>query len=176
MKIRIALLATAILAGTGAFAADPAPSNAERQTKLKALLVEKLGKDADTINVTVVDAKVTLTGQVADRATQELSVEVVKYADDKAKIDNQLKSTSEKSIGKGKAEDEMADSKLENAVEKKVKGELGAHHKGVSIECTGGTCSVRGNVPDQARKDLALKTAAGVPGVKKVVDLLRVKA
>jgi osmotically-inducible protein OsmY len=33
---------------------------------------------------------------------------------------------------------------------------------------------VRGTIPDQARKDLALKAAAGVEGVKNVVDLLRV--
>lgn len=174
MKIRIAL-AAALLAGSTAFAADPAASNAERQTKLKALLVEKLGSDAGTINVTVVDDKVTLTGQVASRATQELSVEVVKWADERVKIDNQLKCTAEKSLVKGKTEDELLDTKLELAVGGKVKDEIGAHHKGVEVECTAGSCSVRGSVPDQARKDLALKTAAGVEGVKKVVDLLRVK-
>ena len=173
MKIRIAILACALAAGA-AFAA-PAATNADKEKNLTALLVDKLGKDAETIHVTVVDQKVTLTGQVAERATQELAVEVVKYADAKAKIDNQVKATSEKSLVKGKTGDEMADNKVERHVREKVKGELGKSYKPVNIECTGGTCTVRGTVPDQARKDIALKAAGGVEGVKKVVDLLRVK-
>lgn len=173
MKIRIAILACALAAGA-AFAA-PAATNAEKEKNLTALLVDKLGKDAETIHVTVVGEKVTLTGQVAERGTQELSVEVVKYADAKAKIDNQLKCTSEKSLTSGKTGLELADSKLEKNVRGKVKDELGKNYKPVYIECTGGTCTVRGTVPDQARKDIALKAAAGVEGVKKVVDLLRVK-
>jgi osmotically-inducible protein OsmY len=176
MKIRIATLACALLLAGAAFAEDKsAASNASKEKKLTALLVDKLGKDAETIHVTVVAEKVTLTGQVADRGTQELSVEVVKYADAKAKIDNQVKCTSEKAIGSGKTEDEMADNKIETHVRGKVKDELGKNYKPVFIECTAGTCTVRGTVPDQARKDIALKTAAGVEGVKKVVDLLRVK-
>lgn len=176
MRIRFAALACALLLAGAALAEDkPAPSNADKQKKLSALLVDKLGKDAETINVTVVGEKITLTGQVAERATQELAVEVAKYASAKAKIDNQVKATSEKPIGVAKTEDEMADTKLEQKVRGKVKDELGKNYKPVYIECTGGTCTVRGTVPDEARKDIALKTAAGVEGVKKVVDLLRVK-
>ncbi len=176
MKFRIAALACVLVAGA-ALAAPPdaATSNAEKEKKLTSLLVDKLGKDAETIHVTVVGEKITLTGQVADRGTQELSVEVVKYDDPKAKIDNQLKCTAEKSLGKGKTEDEIADNKVEKKVRETVKGELGKNYKPVNIECTAGTCTVRGTVPDQARKDIALKAAAGVEGVKKVVDLLRVK-
>jgi osmotically-inducible protein OsmY len=35
--------------------------------------------------------------------------------------------------------------------------------------------SLRGPVPDQARLDLALKAARQVKGVRKVVDLLKLK-
>ena len=174
MKIRIAVLAFALVA-TGAFAAPDAAKTAEKEKKLATLLVDKLGKDAETIKVAIVDGKVVMTGQVADRATEELAPEVVKYADPKAKIDYQVKATTENSLTGGKAGDEIADNKLEGKVRGKVKDELGAHYKPVYIECTAGTCSVRGTVPDQARKDLALKTAGGVEGVKRVIDLLRVK-
>ncbi len=176
MKFRIAVLACA-LASSVALAAppDPAAQNAAKEKEIAGLLVDKLGKDAETIRVTVVGEKITLTGQVADRGTQELSAEVVKFADPKAKIDNQLKSTTEKSFGKGKTEDEIADNKLEKHVREKVKAELGAHYKVLQIECTAGTCTVRGDVPDQTRKDLAMKAAGGVEGVKKAVDLLRIK-
>jgi osmotically-inducible protein OsmY len=176
MKIRVAALALSLFAA-GAIAAPPdaAAQNAEKQTKLKALLVEKLGKDAETINVTVVGQKVTLTGQVAQRATEELCVEVVKYVNAKADIDNQVKATADKSLTGGRIGEEYSDNKLEGKVRGKVKDELGANYKPVYIECTGGVCTVRGTVPDQARKDIALKAASSIEGVKKIVDLLRVK-
>ena len=69
----------------------------------------------------------------------------------------------------------MADNKIEKAVRSKVKGEIGDPAKTVQIECTGDTCSMRGTLPDQTRKDLAMKAAAGVEGVKNIVDLVRIK-
>ena len=176
MRFRIAALACALVVGAAsASAEDAAASNATKEKKITSFLVDKLGKDAETIHVTVVGEKITLTGQVGERGTQELAAEVVKYVDAKAKIDNQVKATSEKSLTSGKTGEEFADAKLEKAVRSKVKGEVGGHYKGITVECTGGMCSVRGTVPDQARKDLALKAAGSVEGVKKVVDLLAVK-
>lgn len=175
MKLKTALFACILAA---AFAASPALASdaktvADKEAAIAKLLVEKLGKDAEPIKVAIVGDKTTLTGQVTLRATQELADEVLKYAGVE-KIDNQIKSTNEKSLLEGKTEMEVADTKLESAVRSKVKGEVGTYYKEVRIECTGSTCSVRGTLPDQARKDLALKTAAGVDGVKNVVDLLRV--
>src|SRR5512135_3675731 len=141
-----------------------AETTAQKEAALSKLLVEKLGKDAEPIHVTIVGEKTTLTGEVTLRATQELADEVLMYAGVK-KIDNQVKAKNEK---------EMADSKIEGHVRSKVKGEVGAHYKGLHIECTGATCSVRGTLPDQARKDLALKAAAGVDGVKNVIDLVKI--
>jgi osmotically-inducible protein OsmY len=176
MKLRIAftvcILATALVA-VPAFA-DDASANAQKEQALTKLLVDKLGKDAEAIRVTIVGEKTTLTGQVAQRSTQELAEQVALYFGAK-KIDNQLSAKNEKGLFSGKTKKEMDDSKLEHAVESKVKAEIGAHYKEISIECTGGICSVRGTLPDQARKDLALKSASGVEGVKKVVDLLRIK-
>ncbi len=176
MKLRIAftvcVLAAALVA-VPAFA-DDASANAQKEQALTKLLVDKLGKDAESIRVTVVGDKTTLTGQVADRSTQELAQEVALYAGAK-KVDNQVSAKDAKGILGGKAKKEMADSKVEHAVESKVKAEIGSHYKEITIECTGGVCAIRGTLPDQARKDLALKSASGVEGVTKVVDLLRVK-
>lgn len=153
-----------------AFAAE---TTAQKEAALAKLLVEKLGKDAEPIHVTIVGEKTTLTGEVTLRATQELADEVLMYAGVK-KIDNQVKAKNEKGLFEGKTKKEMADSKIEGHVRSKVKGEVGAHYKGLHIECTGATCSVRGTLPDQARKDLALKAAAGVDGVKNVIDLVKI--
>lgn len=162
-----------------AFAASPALASdaktvADKEATIAKLLVEKLGKDAEPVHVTIVGEKTTLTGEVTLRATQELADEVLKYAGVK-KIDNQIKAKNEKGLFEGKTKTEMADTKIEKAVRSKVKGEVGSHYKQLQIECTGESCSVRGTLPDQARKDLALKTAAGVEGVKHVIDLVRVK-
>jgi osmotically-inducible protein OsmY len=176
MKLRIVFTACILAAALAAVSvlADDASANAQKEQSITKLLVDKLGKDAETIHVTVVGEKTTLTGQVTMRATQELADEVLKYAG-ATKIDNQVKAKNEKGLFEGKTKKEMADNKIEQAVRSKVKGELGDHYKALQIECTGDTCSVRGTLPDQARKDLALKTASGVEGVKKVVDLVRIK-
>ncbi|HTR03782.1 MAG TPA: BON domain-containing protein [Thermoanaerobaculia bacterium] len=166
------LLALA-LAALPAHAADAKTSTADKEAALTKLLVEKLGKDAEPIHVTIVGEKTTLTGEVTLRATQELADEVLKYAG-VGKIDNQVKAKNEKGLFEGKTKKEMADTKIEKAVRSKVKGEVGAHYKTIYVECTGSTCSVRGTLPDQARKDLALKAAAGVEGVKNVVDLVKI--
>lgn len=176
MKPKTALFAcilAAALAAVPAFASD-ATSVADKEAAIAKMLVDKLGPDAAPIKVAIVGDKTTLVGQVQLRATQELADEVLKYAGVK-KIDNQIKAKNEKGLFEGKTKKEMADNKIEQAVRSKVKGEVGAHYKQLQIECTGETCSVRGTLPDQARKDLALKTAAGVEGVKHVVDLVRVK-
>jgi osmotically-inducible protein OsmY len=176
MKIRTLFTAcslAAVLAAVPALAADAKASNADKEAATAKLLVDKLGKDAETIRVTVVGDKTTLTGEVTMRATQELADEVLKYQGVK-KIDNQVKAKNEKGLLDGKVKKEIADDKVEKAVRSKVKGEVGTYYKGLQIECTGATCSVRGTLPDEARKDLALKAAAGVEGVKSVVDLVKI--
>ena len=175
MKLRIAFTVCLLAAALAAVPVFAAETNAQKEQGLAKLLVDKLGKDAESIRVTIVDEKTTLTGQVIERSTPDLAQEVALYFGAK-KVDNQIKVKDDKGLLGGKTKKEMEDSKLERAVESKVKGEIGAHSKEISIECTAGACSVRGTLPDQARKDLALKSAAGVEGVKKVVDLVRIKA
>ena len=178
MKLRIALIVctlTVLFAAVPAFA-DDASANAKKEQEIQKLLVDKLGKDAEAIRVTIVGDKTTLTGQVTNRGTQELADEVLMYAGvTKKKIDNQIKAKDEKGLFSGKTKKEMADYKIEKAVRSKVKGEIGDSAKAIQIECTGDTCSMRGTLPDQGRKDLAMKAAAGVEGVKHIVDLVHLK-
>ena len=52
-----------------------------------------------------------------------------------------------------------------------------AHAEGLvdlEVENVGGTVSVRGTVPDDARLKIARDAVKSVPGVKKVIDLLEV--
>jgi osmotically-inducible protein OsmY len=174
MKSRIVLLLlglATVLTAADAFAQAAAPG---LEGAVKQKLVDKLGEDAKAIKVAVVEGKVVMIGEVKGRDTQELATEVAKSVPGVKSIDNQIKTPAEKSVGEGKIKDEVADGKLEAAVESALKNELGAHAKGLEVECTAGTVSVRGTVPDETRRTLARKAVKAVPGVGKVVDLLDV--
>lgn len=170
--IVIAALLLSVVSFTGAALAQGAGADLEKA--VADLLVDKLGDDAKTIKVAVVKGKVVLTGEVTSRATAELCKEVAVAVPGVKDVDNQVAAAKDKSLLEGKAKLELADSKVENAVESALKKELGAHAKTVDVEVTSGVALLRGKVPDQNRKDLALKTATGIEGVKKVVDLISV--
>ena len=165
--IILAALCAALAAGS-AYAADPLDVVVQKK------LVDKLGDDARTIKVALVEKKIVLVGEVKGRDTQELATEVAKSVPGVESIDNQVKAMAEKSIGGGKIKDEIGDDKLEKAVESALKKELGAHAKGLEAECTAGTVSVRGTLPDDVRLKLARDAVKGVAGVEKFVDLLEV--
>jgi osmotically-inducible protein OsmY len=171
MKIRnilvLAAVAAALAAGP-AFASDPLDAVVQKK------LVDKLGDDAKTIKVALVDKKIVLVGEVTGRDTQELATEVALSVPGVGKVDNQLKAKAEKGVSVGKVEDEVADQKIESAVESALKKELGTHAKKLETECAAGTVSVRGTLPDEARLALARDAVKAVPGVKKFIDLLEV--
>ena len=48
------------------------------------------------------------------------------------------------------------------------------HAKGLEVENVGGTVSVRGTLPDDARLKIARDAGKSAPGAKKVIDLLEV--
>jgi hyperosmotically inducible protein len=159
-----------------AFAQSDVDKRAAMEKKIAELVVEKLGPDARTIRVTVVGNKATLTGEVTNNATRELAEEVALAVDGIKKVDNQVKATAEPGFGTKKIGQESKDSKLELEVKDKLGNEIGSYAKGIEVEVAGGWTTLRGTVPDKTRKDLALKAAASVPGITKVIDLIRIKA
>ncbi len=171
MKTRNSLL---LLALAAALASGPALAADALDAVVQQKLVDKLGDDAKTIKVALVDKKVVLVGEVAGRDTQELATEVAKSVPGVTHVDNQVKAKADKGISVGKVEDEAADQKLESKVESALKKELGKHAKGLEVENVAGTVSVRGTVPDEARLKIARDTVKGIDGVKKVIDLLEV--
>jgi len=167
--ILLLALATALTAPALARAAGPALDAVVQQK-----LVDKLGDDAKTIKVALIEKKVVLVGEVAGRDTQELATEVAKSVPGVTKVDNQIKAKADKGVSVGKVEDEAADQKLESHVESALKKELGTYAKKLEVENVAGTVSVRGTVPDEARLKIARDTVMATPGVKKMVDLLEV--
>ena len=53
--------------------------------------------------------------------------------------------------------------------------EIGKRSKDIEVEAVDGVVSLRGTLPDASRKQIALDAAAKTKGVKKVVDLIKIK-
>jgi osmotically-inducible protein OsmY len=158
-------------------AASAAPSLADDRSpteeKLKALLVEKLGDDARSITVTIVKTKATLTGEVKRRATEELSKEVALTYPGIMRVKNDIdlakSETVEQAVG-----GELSDGKLESEVKGRLIDELGRRGFSLEVEAVDGVVSLRGTVPDEARRKIALDTTRKTGGVKQVIDLISI--
>lgn len=169
--LSLMLFAALLPLAAGTLLAD---ANADKAKEIQAALVEKLGGDADKIQVAFFDGKAVLSGQVAEDWTQELAKEVALYVPGVGKVENQVEAVKERSIGMGKMAAETADAGLETDVKNSLHKEIGSHSGAIEIESCSGVVSLRGNVPDQARHDLAVAAATKTGGVKKVIDLLRI--
>ena len=143
-------------------------------------LIDKLGFDALNVHVDTEGGHVFLTGRVEKRATQELAEEVALSVRGVTEVENGLElkggGRSESTVDHAvtSTEAEVEDAALELRVGKNLLEEIGRHALDLEVESTDGVVSVRGKLPDSERKKLALRTAEGTPGVKKVIDLIEV--
>lgn len=172
------LLLLLCVAATGA----PAQSQgAVDDTYLKELevrdaLLEKGGEAALGIRVTVDGTKAILTGEVPTRAAQELAEQVALSVEGIKSVNNRLKiKAGTEQLAGDKLLMEMADAKLESKVKHRLHDEIGKKAKQLEVEATDGVVSLRGTLPDASRKELALATAGKTEGVKRVIDLIKVK-
>jgi len=165
------LFAALLPLASGSLFAD---ANADTAKAVQAALVEKLGGDAGNIQVAFYDGKAVLSGKVTEDWTKEHAKEVELYVAGVTKVENQVEAAKERKIGTGKMAAETVDAGLEADVKNALSKEIGTHSGDVEIETCDGVVSLRGKLPDAARHELAMKTAAGVKGVKKVIDLLTV--
>ena len=162
-------------------ATDRAISDASVQADVYVALLEKLGRDGLPIDVNVSDGRVTLTGNVGQRSTQELAEEVALSVPGVKGVDNRVTAPtgSAAQTAPGQAADhvdlEVQDGILEARVGKNLLAEIGRYAFDLEVEASGGVVSLRGTLPDQERKTIALRAVEQTAGVKKVIDLLRVR-
>jgi osmotically-inducible protein OsmY len=182
VALAVVLGAVAASIGQETTAATSQEAALTLEQKVAATLVNKLGPDAATIRVVVDNkGKAMLVGTAAHRSTQELAKEVALFVPGVKKVQNKVEyvptAPSEGNVAEqavATTGDEASDSGLETSVKYQLNREIGKTAWKIEVEAVEGVVSLRGTVPDQARLDIALKTAAGVKGVKQVVDLLRV--
>lgn len=175
----LTLLSGAVRAAPQATQADEKAQDAAyaKELEIRDLLLEKGGESALGIRVTVDGTKAILTGTVPGRPAQELSEEVAKSVEGIKSVDNrlQIKPPSGAAAPAHSVEQELADAKLEAKVKRHIHDEIGKYSKDIGVEAVEGVVSLRGTLPDENRKKLALDTAQKTKGVKKVVDLIKVK-
>ena len=149
-----------------------------KELEIRDLLLEKGGESALGIRVTVDRTKAILTGEVPGRPAQELAEEVAKSVEGIETVDNrlQIKPASGAAAPAHSVEQELADARLEARVKRHIHDEIGKWSKEIGVEAVEGVVSLRGTLPDANRKKLALDTAGKTKGVKKVIDLIKVKA
>lgn len=150
-----------------------------KEVEIREALLEKVGNDALGIRVTVDRKKAILTGEVPTRAAQELSEEVAKSVAGIKSVDNRLQVVAPPAGAAETAgrtvDQEMADAVLETKVKRRLYSEIGRRANKIEVEVTDGVVSLRGVVPDDSRRQIALDTAGKTEGVKQVIDLLKVK-
>lgn len=166
-------------AGQEAKASDQDASYA-KELEIRELMLEKGGQSALGIRVTVDHAKAILTGDVPTRAAQELAEEVALSVDGIKSVDNRLRVVpppggNAAQVAERTVEEETADAYLESKVKRHLYSEIGKRARDLEVEAVDGVVSLRGTLPDDSRKKIALDAATNTKGVKRVVDLIKVK-
>jgi osmotically-inducible protein OsmY len=149
-----------------------------KELEIRELMLEKGGQSALGIRVTVDHAKAILTGDVPTRAAQELAEEVALSVEGIKSVTNRLRVVpppGKTETADHTVEAETADAYLESKVKRHLYSEIGKRARDLEVEAVDGVVSLRGTLPDDSRKKIAIEAATNTKGVKRVVDLIKVK-
>ena len=152
-------------------------ANYAKELEIRELLLEKGGEGALAIQVSVDREKAILIGEVPTRAAQELAEEVALSVEGIKSVTNRLRV---KPAAGGKTpdttlEEETADAYLESKVKRHLYNEIGKRARDLEVEAVDGVVSLRGTLPDESRKQIALDAVTKTKGVTRVIDLIKVK-
>jgi hyperosmotically inducible periplasmic protein len=157
------------------------PATALTELKIRAALLEHLKLDGLGIGIHVADRTATLTGEVDEAASKTVAEEVALTVEGVDDVHNRITVKSEESAQQtpvarvvGKAERGVDNALLETRVKSRLIEELGKVAFQVEVEASDKTVVLRGTVPDDSRRELAVKTAQQTSGVDKVHDLITV--
>lgn len=151
--------------------------------KAKLALLEELPVEALRIDVDVENGTVRLSGDVKEDSSIELAETIVGSIEEVREVNNDLvlaeteeaeASAVEKTMEELKQE--VADAVIVAKVKTAMIDEVGRNAFSVDVKSVLGNVTLDGTVEEQATKELVLKAAESVDGVKKVIDLMDVSA
>jgi len=161
------------VAATSVATASPDDSR-RREVEVEAALVAYLGDDARSIRAVVIEGHVLLVGTVHERVTQELSKEVALSLAGVERATSRVVALNDPTLLDGKAMVEGKDAELEIKVKRALSRDAGdAVARALEVEAVDGVVCLRGSTADAAGHDRAIAVAANVPGVVRVLDLVR---
>jgi osmotically-inducible protein OsmY len=163
----------------------PAPATSERSFRekvgdatitasIKSKLLWNSHTDGLDIHVDTNNGKVTLTGSAATGAEKELAGRIAKETDDVVGVNNEIAlSVKPGATAKVKSTDENAEQAVSDSwITTKVKSSLmftrGVSSFDIDVTTTNGVVSLKGAVGSAAERELAVRVAQDVRGVKKV--------
>ena len=152
------------------------------EVAVRVALLEQLGTDGLRIEITVRDGEVTLDGRVKQRSSQELAGEVTRSVSGAREVRNRIKVAPDATDGTApvaavvaRSEQEVADGLLEGRIKLRLLEQLGANAFRLEVEATEGVVSLRGAVPSEDHRRIALEITRSTRGVERVLDLVKVQ-
>jgi osmotically-inducible protein OsmY len=146
----------------------------KREVEIEAALVARLGDDARSIRAVVIDSHVLLVGTVQERVTQELAKEVALSLAGVERASNRVVALNDPTLLDGKAMVEGKDVELEIKVKRALARDAGdTVARALEVEAVDGVVCLRGTTADAAGRARAIEVATKVPGVVRVLDLVR---
>lgn len=150
--------------------------------RVRLRLLEHLRSDALGVNLVVEKGEVTLLGTVDEAANRSLAREVALSVDGVAGVSNRIEVSKaehdeQRPVSRAveTAERELADAVLLARVKLRLAQELGTNALDIDADARDGVVSLRGTLPDDERREIAVATAEAVSGVTEVHDLLDVE-
>jgi len=176
MKFRIlGMLAAASVALSGAALAETKTAGERVDDittagEVKASLGEAKNIPGTDVNVEVYKGVVLLSGFVTQQSAKDAAGKAAAGAKNVTKVHNAISIAPETSMG-----EKLDDTTLVGKVKAALIDQKGVDSNSINVEARGGVVQLGGFVSNKAEKDLALKTAAGVKGAKRVDDALYLK-
>ena len=144
--------------------------------RIRAALLKSLrGADGLRVDVQSTRGAVTLTGEVKDRPSQRLAVEVARVVCGVTTVQNFLKLNPRVRNQESQAA-RLQDAALQTDVKLRLLDAVGDSALKIHVEATSGVVSLRGPVTDEVVSKRAAISAAGAPGVTRVENLMDVAA
>jgi osmotically-inducible protein OsmY len=156
-------------------------SDALLELKVKLALLEHLHDDGLMIQTRVAAGVVWLSGNVDERASFELIPVVVQAVAGVKEVKNDVRLEAPKTdtpvaARVVEAEREVRDGLLEARVKAHLFETVGRAAFAIEVEAAQGVVTLSGKAPDRDSRKSALKAAKTTKGVRRVVDLLQVRA
>jgi len=141
-------------------------------TKIRMHLLKSLaGADATRVGVSVRGTEVTLTGQAEDRATLLVAAEAARSVGGVTKVESTI-THNPRAPHQENFETAVKDGMLTADVRLRLLIEVGPPAVSIHVTATDGTVSLRGEVPNETIRSLAMEKVTGMTNVKRVEDLM----